>query len=91
MFSFCKAVTEWVPQKILKLDKNESSNKDFKIYIKLMKQRKIMNKIEDYITVEYLKELWDKQEGLCAYTGWSLDNAPKESREKILFILKELV
>lgn len=28
------------------------------------------------ITLEYLKELWDKQEGKCPYTGWDLLIAP---------------
>lgn len=26
------------------------------------------------ITLEYLKDLWEKQEGRCPYTGWELEN-----------------
>ncbi|BAZ13642.1 hypothetical protein NIES4071_54810 [Calothrix sp. NIES-4071] len=26
------------------------------------------------ITLEYLKDLWEKQEGKCPYTGWELEN-----------------
>lgn len=28
------------------------------------------------ITLEDLKEQWDKQKGICPYTGWRLKNAP---------------
>ncbi len=41
---------------------------DFKWYIKVIKQRK-----RDYdVDVQYLKELWESQQGICPLTGWKL-------------------
>ena len=31
------------------------------------------------LTLEYLKELWEKQNGRCSYTGWKLKNLPNLS------------
>ncbi len=33
------------------------------------------------LTLEYLKQLWDEQKGICPYTGWKLDN-PRTSGGK---------
>lgn len=31
------------------------------------------------LSLEYLKELWEKQKGKCPYTGWNLQNPPTTS------------
>lgn len=38
------------------------------------------NRAECLITLEDLKDQWDKQQGVCPYTGWSLDNPPTTYR-----------
>lgn len=45
----------------------------FKYYIKTIKRRKRKcgNKTDE-ITKEYLLELWNKQGGICPFTGWKL-------------------
>lgn len=43
----------------------------FRWFILRARQRK--HKGETNITVEYLKELWDKQSSICPFTGWKLN------------------
>ena len=47
----------------------------FSQHFKLARRRVKTHGRECTITVEYLKELWEKQDGKCPYTGWKLDNA----------------
>ncbi len=46
----------------------------FRQHHKLARRRVKSNGRECNITLEYLKELWEKQSGRCPYTGWKLDN-----------------
>lgn len=43
----------------------------FRYYMRIIKRRSYQ-KGETNITLEYLKELWEKQSGLCPFTGWEL-------------------
>jgi hypothetical protein len=45
------------------------------------KKKKKDDKFDDLnLTLEYLMELWEKQEGKCPYTGWKLKNMKDTSR-----------
>ncbi|MGB3654265.1 MAG: hypothetical protein WBA41_24070 [Rivularia sp. (in: cyanobacteria)] len=46
----------------------------FRQHLKLARRRVKSNGRECNITLEYLKQLWEKQDGRCPYTGWKLDN-----------------
>lgn len=46
----------------------------FRQYLKLARRRVKSHGRECTITLEYLKEVWEKQSGRCPYTGWELDN-----------------
>ncbi|GAB1540212.1 hypothetical protein NUACC21_28810 [Scytonema sp. NUACC21] len=46
----------------------------FRQHLKLARRRVKTHGRICTITLEYLKELWEKQDGRCPYTGWKLDN-----------------
>ncbi|WP_414624649.1 hypothetical protein [Calothrix sp. CCY 0018] len=46
----------------------------FRQHHRLTRRRVKSNGRECNITLEYLKQLWEKQNGRCPYTGWKLDN-----------------
>ncbi len=46
----------------------------FRQHHRLARRRVKSNGRECNITLEYLKQLWEKQGGRCPYTGWKLDN-----------------
>ena len=46
----------------------------FRQHLRLARRRVKTNGRECNITLEYLKEIWEKQGGRCPYTGWKLDN-----------------
>lgn len=46
----------------------------FRQHHRLARRRLKSNGRECNITLEYLKQLWEKQNGRCPYTGWKLDN-----------------
>ncbi len=46
----------------------------FRQHYRLARRRVKSNGRECNITLEYLKQLWEKQNGRCPYTGWKLDN-----------------
>ncbi|MEM7714902.1 MAG: hypothetical protein AAF349_15215 [Cyanobacteria bacterium P01_A01_bin.68] len=46
----------------------------FRQHLRLARRRGKINGRECNITLEYLKNLWEKQGGRCPYTGWKLDN-----------------
>ncbi|MBR8835562.1 MAG: hypothetical protein DSM106950_16500 [Stigonema ocellatum SAG 48.90 = DSM 106950] len=46
----------------------------FRQHLKLARRRMKTHGRECTITLEYLKELWERQSGRCPYTGWELDN-----------------
>jgi hypothetical protein len=46
----------------------------FRQHLNLARKRVKSHGRECTITLQYLKELWEKQEGCCPYTGWELDN-----------------
>ncbi len=46
----------------------------FRQHFKLARRRMKTHGRECGITLEYLKKLWEKQGGRCAYAGWELDN-----------------
>ncbi|GAC1501819.1 MAG: hypothetical protein NVS2B14_14420 [Chamaesiphon sp.] len=52
----------------------------FRQYHKLARRRVKGRSRECTITVQELKELWEKQGGCCPYTGWELDN-PETTNE----------
>ena len=54
----------------LRSDNRQDSNSPFKYYIsKAYCQQKTSAYGQSNITLEYLKLLWDKQNGICPYTG----------------------
>jgi hypothetical protein len=46
----------------------------YRRHLRLAKTRVKVNGRLLNITLEYLKDLWEKQEGKCPYTGWQLEN-----------------
>ncbi len=46
----------------------------FRQHLRLARRRVKSHGRECTITLEHLKELWEKQDGRCVYTGWKLDN-----------------
>lgn len=47
----------------------------FRWHLKNVRRRVKENKKKVYdITLEYLKELWESQDGKCPYTGWPMKN-----------------
>jgi hypothetical protein len=46
----------------------------YRRHLKLARTRVKLNGRLLNITLEYLKDLWEKQEGRCPYTGWELEN-----------------
>jgi hypothetical protein len=46
----------------------------FRQHHRLARRRVKSNGRECNITLGYLKQLWEKQDGRCPYTGWKLDN-----------------
>lgn len=46
----------------------------FRQHLKLARRRVKGKDRQCTITLQYLKELWEKQGGRCPYTGWELDN-----------------
>ena len=53
------------------MEKDEFS--PFRFFIKLCKMRKKQkSNLEFNITLEDLKEQWEKQNGVCPYTGWKM-------------------
>lgn len=53
----------------------------FRFHLRNAKRR---IKKECDLTLAYLKELWEEQEGKCPFTGWSLKNMPNLTRENQL-------
>lgn len=48
---------------------------NFRYFLRSVKGRR--SKKECSITLEDLLEQWDKQNGICPYTGWEMDNSPR--------------
>ena len=46
----------------------------YRQHLRLARRRVKLNGRECNITLEYLKVLWEKQDGRCIYTGWELEN-----------------
>jgi len=44
----------------------------FRWHFRNSKRRSDKRKIDFDLTLEYLKELWERQDGVCPYTGWNL-------------------
>jgi hypothetical protein len=53
---------------------------DFRYFLRKARSRDSFNGRETDITLEFLKDLWGKQAGKCAYTGVSLSLALKKKR-----------
>lgn len=47
-------------------------NSVFRWFARIMKKRAIDRKKEYNITVDYIRNVWEKQKGICPYTGWQL-------------------
>lgn len=48
----------------------------FRFHLKVMRKSAKHRKHECSVTLSDLKALWEKQNGICPYTGWSLINLP---------------
>jgi hypothetical protein len=46
----------------------------YRQHLRLARRRVKLNGRECNITLEYLKALWEQQDGRCVYTGWELEN-----------------
>jgi hypothetical protein len=53
----------------------------FRLHFRCAKRRSKKNNKSFSLSLCDLKELWDKQKGVCPYTGWQLD-LPRTSSEK---------
>jgi hypothetical protein len=45
----------------------------FRFFIKCMKNDGRKHRYNTEVTPEYLKEVWNNQNGICPYTGWKLE------------------
>lgn len=67
-------------------DKCNPNSKDelspFKRHLSNAKKRARKKNIKINITTEDLKYIWEKQNGICRYTGWQLINSDEERVEK---------
>lgn len=54
----------------------------FKMYIRLINQHTKRTKKEVSITLQDLKNQWDKQKGICPYTGWKMNISPTSKWDK---------
>jgi hypothetical protein len=60
--------------KNLKKGREKDEFSSFRYFLKKIKERHKEKKyIETDITLQFLKELWENQNGLCPITGWSMD------------------
>lgn len=55
----------------------------FRVFLKTCKMRMVQKNRELDLSLQDLKEQWDKQKGICPYTGWSMKIAPCQSRKNI--------
>jgi hypothetical protein len=67
---------------------NKGSERDqyspFRFFLKLCKMRVHQKpSMEFNLTLQDLKDQWDKQNGICPYTGWKMKTAECQTREKI--------
>lgn len=66
--------------KNLKRGREKDQFSSFRYFLKKIRERhKEKGYLETDITLEFLKELWDKQNGLCPITGW-LMKLPETTR-----------
>lgn len=56
----------------LKADNRKDEHTPFRWYVLRAEYRDRKNNYGCDLTVEYLKQLWDQQNGICPFTGWSL-------------------
>ena len=55
----------------------------FRLLYRTAKRRAEDSKKEFSVSLQYLKEIWDKQNGICPYTGWVLENPPTSGGKRI--------
>lgn len=56
----------------------------FRFFLKLCRMRVRQKPSLGFdLTLQYLKELWDKQKGICPYTGWQLEIAECQTKKQI--------
>lgn len=55
----------------------------FRVFLKTCKMRMVQKNREVNLSLQDLKEQWDKQKGICPYTGWKMKIAPCQSRKSI--------
>gem|GEM_PF-6560452 len=67
------AYPSWWQNRLDKLT-GASEYSPFRQHLKLARRRVKGKDRQCTITLQYLKELWEKQGGRCPYTGWELDN-----------------
>jgi hypothetical protein len=63
----------------------------FRNIFKKAKQRSSKKKIDFLISLENLKDIWDKQNGKCPYTGWDMTLSSKTTDKSILTPFKASV
>ena len=56
----------------LKYGNRKDKYTPFRFFIKVMKNRNRKSKWIGDINLDYLMGLWEKQKGICPYTGWKL-------------------
>jgi hypothetical protein len=68
-----------IPKDVVKRKKDEFS--DLRVFARLARRRDT----EQNLTLEYLKELWELQNGTCPLTGWmlSLDRSAKPNQASL--------
>jgi hypothetical protein len=71
VIEFCKAVSTLPERGIISV---EETDKPFLRHFSLAHRRARNKNIEFSITVEDLRQQWNKQGGACDYSGWKLDN-----------------
>lgn len=78
LIEFCQAVTQYDIGNAglikLSLAENRIDECLARYYFKMAKKNALAKGKECTITLEYLKDLWEKQGGRCPYAGWELEN-----------------
>lgn len=69
--------------KHLKKGSDRDQYSPFRVFLKTCKMRMVQKNREVNLSLRDLKEQWDKQKGICPYTGWKMKIAPCQSRKSI--------
>jgi len=65
---------KWKPRpENLKKGREQDQFSPFRWYLARARTRVKERRKENNLTLEYLKEVWDKQKGICPFTGWTME------------------